>query len=601
MMQNSIRSKRLLWLVAIISSSALLGLVLTAILQPKATAEAEAFVPPTPIPAEFELDNPLVCVIPDDGTFLPCHANLIADELPLQRLPVSSMASNVPCVDGTAAGYPCHQVDLLSHMPLSHFGHVRASDIWGWTDGVTGQEIVILTLRNHTAFIDASDPLSPTLVGTLAMPSGASQSAWRDVKTYRDTAYIVGDLAEAFGVQVFDLTRLRGVTQTAVFTADHLYTGISSTHNIVINEETGLAALVGISSGVERCGGGMHLLDLSVNRLAPTFAGCVAGDGYVHDAQCVLYHGEDSRYVGREICFNFNEDSITIVDVTDRTNPVQLSRSTYSQTAYTHQGWLTADHDLLLVDDEGDETEFGINTTTHLWDVSSLTDPQQVGTYTATTQAVDHNQYVRLGYSFQANYRAGLRILDTADAYRGDLKEVAYFDIFPEDDAAKFNAMWSSYPYFESGVVAVSGIEQGLFLLRPTDLLTQRVAVHVPPTVTVDLDAVSGDSVSYEAVVRTLGLTERYTVSLISTNPAWTVSAESPLVFTGVPTRPEKIKITVALPAVGDGGTSIQLVLEPEQRPAQRVTVTTDLVARQESLTQLYLPLVTRSIQSTSR
>jgi len=49
----------------------------------------------------------------------------------------------------------------------------------------------------------------------------------------------------------------------------------------------------------------------------------------------------------------------------------------------------------------------------------------------------------------------------------GQLNEVAFFDIYPNDDSAAFNAAWSNYPYFASGVVVVSGIEQGLFVLRP--------------------------------------------------------------------------------------------------------------------------------------
>ena len=27
----------------------------------------------------------------------------------------------------------------------------------------------------------------------------------------------------------------------------------------------------------------------------PQFSGCYGGDGYTHDAQCVIYHGPDSR------------------------------------------------------------------------------------------------------------------------------------------------------------------------------------------------------------------------------------------------------------------------------------------------------------------
>lgn len=32
----------------------------------------------------------------------------------------------------------------------------------------------------------------------------------------------------------------------------------------------------------------------------------------------------------------------------------------------------------------------------------------------------------------------------------------------------EFNGAWSVYPFFDSGTVIVSGIEQGLFVLKPT-------------------------------------------------------------------------------------------------------------------------------------
>ena len=47
------------------------------------------------------------------------------------------------------------------------------------------------------------------------------------------------------------------------------------------------------------------------------------------------------------------------------------------------------------------------------------------------------------------------------------LNPAGFFDIYPLDNARAFNGAWSVYPFFPSGVVAVSGIEQGLFLLDP--------------------------------------------------------------------------------------------------------------------------------------
>ena len=96
------------------------------------------------------------------------------------------------------------------------------------------------------------------------------------------------------------------------------------------------------------------MIDVS-DPLNPVFDGCYSEDGYSHDIECVIYRGPDSRYQGREICFGYNENTLTIVDIDDRSNPVQLSRTSYAEYYYTHQGWLSSDQKWVLMDDELDE------------------------------------------------------------------------------------------------------------------------------------------------------------------------------------------------------------------------------------------------------
>ena len=163
------------------------------------------------------------------------------------------------------------------------------------------------------------------------------------------------------------------------------------------------------------------------------------------------------------------EDTLTIVDVTNKAAPAMLSRTGYSGSRYTHQGWLTEDHAYFLLDDELDEANNPAvtNTRTYLWDVSNLDDPVLIGVHDSTTTATDHNQYVKGNYTYQSNYQAGLRILNITDIANGNLSEEAFFDIYPGSDSPGFNGSWSNYPFFDSGIVLVSGIEQGLFILRP--------------------------------------------------------------------------------------------------------------------------------------
>ncbi len=389
------------------------------------------------------------------------HDRFFADRIPTQEL--NALAA-VPCSGGFADIYPCDNVDLLAFMPLNTIGDGQGNDIWGWTDPLTGAEYAIMGRTNGTSFVDISDPENPLYVGNLPGHNG-STSLWRDIKVYSDHAYIVSE-SNGHGLQVFDLNQLRDVVAPPVtFSETAHYGNFGSAHNIAINEATGFGYAVGSNT----CAGGLHMLDLQ-NPAAPSFAGCYSGDGYTHDAQCVIFNGSDPVYVGREICFNANEDTLTIVDVTDKANPTSISRTTYQGVGYVHQGWLTEDHGQFLLDDELDEVFFGHNTRTRIFDMSNLAAPLLIGEADGATPSIDHNLYVVGDLTYQANYRSGMSVINSGDAASGVLEEIGFFDIFPSDDSPAFNGAWSVYPFFASGVVVLSGIEQGLFILAPRRL-----------------------------------------------------------------------------------------------------------------------------------
>ncbi len=385
---------------------------------------------------------------------------------------IVGLDDDIACVDQEAGGYECNNVDLISFLPIKEMGGGRGSrlnDLWGWTDPESGREIAIVGRTDGTAFVDLTDPYNPLMLGDLPKTPGSRSSVWRDMKVYRDHAYIVADGAGEHGVQVFDLRRLRDMgAEPATFEPDHLYEGIHSAHNIVINEETGFAYVVGSSGGGETCGGGLHMLDLS-EPARPAFAGCFADGttgrrltGYSHDAQCVIYRGPDEEHRGREICLGSNETALSIADVTDKENPVALSVQDYPGAAYAHQGWLTEDHRYFYMNDEGDEPQGLVEgTRTLVWDVMDLDEPVLAAEYIASTPDTDHNLYIRGNRMYQSNYGAGLRILDISNPT--DPVEVAYFDNSPYGGAS-----WSNYPYFLSGVVVLTSTGDGLFVVRNT-------------------------------------------------------------------------------------------------------------------------------------
>ncbi len=362
------------------------------------------------------------------------------------------------CTDGDAGGFPCSGVDLRSRLPISAMDGTGGNDIWGWFDAQTGREYALMGLQNGTAFVDVTDPENPAFLGRL--PTQTVASIWRDIKVYRDHAYIVADAAGAHGMQVFDLTRLRGVTAEQDWLPDVVYGDFQNAHNLAINEETGFAYAV----GTDTCGGGLHMIDLG-DPGNPMFTGCHVVTPETHDSQCVVYQGPDANFAGREICINSNENHVGVADVTNKAGPVTISQSTYPQLGFVHQAWLTEDHRYLLVGDEFDEADFGVPTRTHVFDMSDLAIPVYLYPYEAETTSIDHNLYVLGNRVYQANYSAGLRVLEFGDLANEEIFEAAYFDTVPAGIAGDFDGAWSVYPYLPSGTILVSDGINGLFVL----------------------------------------------------------------------------------------------------------------------------------------
>jgi len=369
-----------------------------------------------------------------------------------------------PCENGFAGQYPCNDFDLMSQIDLNTLSASFGNDSWGWTDPQDGKEYALMGLDNGTAFIDVSNPTEPVYLGKL--PTHTDSSIWRDVKVYNNYAFIVSE-ASGHGMQVFDLTRLRNVSNApTIFEDDAHYDGFGRAHNIVINPEQPYAYAVGTST----YSGGAHIVDIS-DPLNPVLAGGYSGSFYTHDAQVVTYTGPDPDYAGREIFLGSNEDEVVFVDVTDKSNPTLISDISYTNVSYTHQGWLTEDQRYFFLGDETDELGSGFDTKTIIFDLEDLDNPIIHQEYFGPTEAIDHNGYIKGDIFYLSNYTAGIRILDISGIGNEEVNEVGFFDTYPENDGTNFNGIWSNYPYFESGNIVISDINRGFFLIRKSGTL----------------------------------------------------------------------------------------------------------------------------------
>ncbi len=372
----------------------------------------------------------------------------------------SSSVGPATCTNGKADGFDCNGFNLAKRVPNEDMGGTTGNDIWGWTDPANGDEYALMGQTDGTAFVRITDPQNPVFVGRL--PTATIASPWRDIKTYNNYAFIVADRSNDHGMQIFDLTKLRGVTDGRNFTADARYTEVTSSHNVAINENNGHAYIVGSNT----CDEGLHIVDITTPT-TPVFKACHNDQPETHDAQCLSYSGPDPDYVGKDICIGSNASSIGVTDVTDSSNPITVSNISYPNLGYTHQAWLDDTQRYLIVNDETDETSQNVNTGTIVIDMLDLDNPVYLYTHRGTKASIDHNLYIIDTKVYEANYTAGLQLLEFTGLASDTFTETAFFDTHPESDAATYDGAWSVYPYFASGNIIVSDIQRGLFILTP--------------------------------------------------------------------------------------------------------------------------------------
>jgi len=342
---------------------------------------------------------------------------------------------------------------VQSHMPISVFpgGNSLCNDLWGYVSP-SGREYALVGFSDGFAFVEITDPTSPQLIFWHNGPN----STWRDIKVVGTHAYGVTEAGG--GINVYDMSNIDNGTVTFRGT-----TGSGASHNIVANPDTGYIYRVGGN------GPGLRAYNTNANANNPPFVGSW-NDFYIHDAQVVVW--QNGPLAGRELAFcnsgtgnGTGDTRLRIVDVTNKSNMVLIGDVAYSNRAIAHQGWLTEDQRYYYLNDELDESNFGFTTRTRIIDVQDPTNPIEVGFFTSGLDAIDHNLYTHNGMVFESNYRSGLRVFDYATDPLNPV-EIASLDTFPADDAASFDGNWSNYPYFPSGTIILSDMQQGLIIAR---------------------------------------------------------------------------------------------------------------------------------------
>ncbi|CAN5277811.1 hypothetical protein BH09BAC1_BH09BAC1_01600 [soil metagenome] len=330
-------------------------------------------------------------------------------------------------------------IDLRSFVPFSD----HANDIWGYVDSA-GREYALVGLTKSTEIVDITDPDNPVKLHSIAGPT----STWRDIKTWSHYAYVTNETAD--GLLIIDLAGLPA-------TINHKYVNfnaaVATAHNVFV-DEMGFAYLLGYNDSLRSIPTdqrGAYILDLRSDPWNPTYAGKYAA-GYVHDA----YVRGDTLWAAQIYAGNF-----AVVDVKVKASPTVLALQE-TPSRFTHNSWLSNDGKYIV---NSDEVSGGYLSFYSVGDIENITETDRFQS-SPGAGVIPHNAFFLGDYVWISYYKDGVVLVDATK--KNNIIEVGNYDTSPFIASDGFNGCWGVYPFFPSGTVVASDIEEGLFVLTPT-------------------------------------------------------------------------------------------------------------------------------------
>ncbi|NRA49044.1 MAG: choice-of-anchor B family protein, partial [Phaeodactylibacter sp.] len=401
-------------------------------------------------------------------------------------------------------------------------GDGRASGSWSYVGG-DGKEYALLGGQTGTRVVEIGNAGSLTERAFIPGPP----SNWREITVVGDHAYVVteGSANPHPGMQVIDLSNLPGsaelvTTYNTVFNRGHII-------QKDIFEDQPYVFVCGTTTT-----SGVHIIDIS-NPEAPQQAGLYQPGYYIHDC-----------HVRGDILFAaaFYEGTMDILDISNPANPVLLNRMPYPG-GNTHSMSTTLDMNYLFLCDEQD------GLVARMYDISDLTEPVQVATYTANIQSLVHNPYIRGDFIFITHNTEGLRVLDITDPEVP--VEVGYYDTFAGQSGG-FSGLWSACPYLPSGKILGGNREDGLYVWEFNNTKAGRFYGEV-------LDSITGEPLVNAVVTQVSGSGFMQTTDFDGLFAGGSLSSTITLSVE----RPGYLGKTVEVSLEAGNGTNLSVELQP--------------------------------------
>lgn len=406
------------------------------------------------------------------------------------RTPLLFLASLSACFAFAGGEYDSSKVKLIAHFDLAQLGAKSGNTCWGYVSK-SGREYALMGCSNNTAFVEVTDPAKAKIIATIPH----SEGLWSDIKVYKETVYVSTENSGS-GIQVIDVSKIDSGEVTLVKTIKEP----GRSHTIAVDPDGPYLYTCGSNEGVGKGATTCFSIKEPNNPVrvgAPTLTPV-----YQHESQVVTY--KSGKYKGKTVFFGGGEGrGLEIWDVTDKDKPSLIRRVAYPFVGYCHQGWLSSDRKYFYVNDEFDESTNSIATRTLVFDVSDLEKADLVSTYSTNKASIDHNLYTRNDFIFHANYTSGLWIFDANDNALAP-RLCGFFDTYPQDDKAHFDGAWSNYPLLPSGIVLISDINSGLFIVDASEAtkieVTAKSVKAEGSKATLSLDALSASDDNAAAI-----------------------------------------------------------------------------------------------------
>lgn len=312
----------------------------------------------------------------------------------------------------------------------------RGAGNWGYT-APNGRRFALTGTSYGLSVDEVTLPHHPRHVTLIPGP----ESPWREVKTYRDLAYVSTEANH--GMDIVDLRDPDRPVKLSTYNAT-----FTSAHTICIDEARGFLFANG-TRNASRQTTGMRVLSLE-NPTVPREVGSFTSF-YIHD--CVVR--------GQTLFASaINSGFQAALDISNPANVREIARWTTGG-RFTHNAWPTEDGRFLFTTDEV------TNAPVETWNITDLSRPTRVSQYLGKPGTVAHNVFVFGKRLLIAHYTDGVHLLDVNDPTQPRL--LGKYDTLPSERAGVvFDGVWGAYMFPGSDIIVASDMSGGLFVLEYT-------------------------------------------------------------------------------------------------------------------------------------